>query len=151
MKNFVLDTNIIVFLVRDQTRSNAIELIGLHETDRRFIISIVTIGELESFGLQNKWGRRKFAKMNDILDDIVTVSLEYESILENYAQIDAFSQGRHPSKKLNDSSRNMGKNDLWIAATVAAIDATLITTDTDFDHFDGQFIDLVRIKREELL
>ena len=151
MRNFVLDTDIIVSLVRDQTRRNTIELIGLHEDDRRFIISIVTIGELESFGLQNKWGRRKLAKMNDILDDIVTVSLEYESILENYAQIDAFSQGRHPSKKLNDSSRNMGKNDLRIAATAAAIDATLITTDADFDHLDGQFIDLVRIKREELL
>lgn len=34
----------------------------------------------------------------------------------------------------------MGKNDLWIAATASAIDATLITSDKDFDHLDGNYL-----------
>jgi predicted nucleic acid-binding protein len=35
------------------------------------------------------------------------------------------------------SARNMGKNDLWIAATALATKATLITTDKDFDHLQN--------------
>jgi len=36
----------------------------------------------------------------------------------------------------------MGKNDLWIAATAYTLNATLVTTDTDFDHLDGEFIEV---------
>jgi tRNA(fMet)-specific endonuclease VapC len=47
------------------------------------------------------------------------------------------------------SARNMGKNDLWIAATTAALGATLITTDQDFDHLLPAFfaIDWVDIQQ----
>jgi len=40
------------------------------------------------------------------------------------------------------SSRNMGKNDLWIAATASAFDMVLITTDRDFEHLDNTFLKL---------
>jgi len=43
---------------------------------------------------------------------------------------------------LNDSARNMGKNDLWIAATASILNAKLITTDKDFSHLKNQMIDL---------
>lgn len=33
-----------------------------------------------------------------------------------------------------EGARNMGKNDLWIAASAKAAGATLLTTDGDFDH-----------------
>ena len=39
----------------------------------------------------------------------------------------------------------MAQNDLWIAATAAAPGAVLMTTDTDFDHLDPQFLTRVRI------
>ena len=42
------------------------------------------------------------------------------------------------------TSRNMGKNDLWIAATAAVTQSKLLTTDGDFDHLNGSFIDLIR-------
>ena len=32
------------------------------------------------------------------------------------------------------SARNMGKNDIWIAATALCYDIELYTTDNDFDH-----------------
>lgn len=38
------------------------------------------------------------------------------------------------------SSRNMGKNDLWVAATTLVTNATLITTDGDFDHLNPKII-----------
>jgi predicted nucleic acid-binding protein len=40
----------------------------------------------------------------------------------------------------------MGKNDLWIAATAAAADLRLITTDKDFNHLKDVFVDLVEIE-----
>jgi len=38
------------------------------------------------------------------------------------------------------TARNMGKNDLWIAATTHVLNATLVTTDKDFDHLDKIYI-----------
>jgi len=34
----------------------------------------------------------------------------------------------------------MGKNDLWIAATAHVVDATILTTDKDFDHLASEFL-----------
>ena len=61
-------------------------------------------------------------------------------LIKMYSEIDAYSQSYHPSLKLPISARNMGKNDLWIAATTAVYNATLISTDADFDHLDGLFL-----------
>jgi predicted nucleic acid-binding protein len=33
----------------------------------------------------------------------------------------------------------MGKNDLWIAATATVFQATLLTTDKDFNHLHNVF------------
>ena len=46
--------------------------------------------------------------------------------------------------------RNMGKNDLWIAATARALNIPLLTTDADFSHLDGTFLELQHIPREAL-
>ena len=35
----------------------------------------------------------------------------------------------------------MGKNDIWIAATAAVTGARLLTTDKDFDHFSGVYLE----------
>lgn len=43
------------------------------------------------------------------------------------------------------SARNMGKNDAWIAATAYAAQATLVTTDKDFDHLADTFFKLDRL------
>jgi predicted nucleic acid-binding protein len=43
------------------------------------------------------------------------------------------------------SSRNMGKNDIWIAATASVLNATLVTTDADFDHLNGVFLTVAYI------
>ena len=45
-------------------------------------------------------------------------------------------KGIHPKYKLPKgmAARNMGKNDLWIAATASITKTILLTTDNDFDH-----------------
>jgi len=52
-----------------------------------------------------------------------------KTIIERYAEIDAFSQNKLPKIPLGLSARNMGKNDLWIAATASILEAKLLTTD----------------------
>jgi predicted nucleic acid-binding protein len=39
----------------------------------------------------------------------------------------------------------MGKNDVWIAATSRVTNTTILTTDTDFDHLHGIWLDRERI------
>jgi tRNA(fMet)-specific endonuclease VapC len=60
-------------------------------------------------------------------------------------EIDVYSQGRNPKLKLpgpNKSARNMGKNDLWIAATASPFNLRLITTDGDSEHLAPHFLRL---------
>jgi predicted nucleic acid-binding protein len=63
--------------------------------------------------------------------------------------MDVYSQGKEPLKPLPKgvSARNMGKNDIWIAATAAISYSTLITTDNDFEHLENVFINLIELKR----
>jgi tRNA(fMet)-specific endonuclease VapC len=56
-----------------------------------------------------------------------------------------YSQSHHPILKLPHPARKMGKNDLWIAATTAIYNATLLSTDNDFTHLDGVFITFEKI------
>jgi len=42
----------------------------------------------------------------------------------------------------------MGKNDLWIAATASVLEATLLTTDFDFDHLKGVFLEVAKITNQ---
>lgn len=60
----------------------------------------------------------------------MTVDVNIAEVIEAYVEIDIYSL-QHP-----DGARNMGKNDLWIAACAKASGATLLTTDTDFDHLN---------------
>jgi predicted nucleic acid-binding protein len=43
------------------------------------------------------------------------------------------------------SARNMGKNDLWIAATASTLNIPLLTTDNDFDHLNGVFLEVKKV------
>jgi tRNA(fMet)-specific endonuclease VapC len=83
--------------------------------------------------------------MEKLFPQFVITDINIESIIRQYAEIDAYSQGTLTGKPLGISARNMGKNDLWIAATASALDLTLLTTDKDFEHLNGVFLDLVRM------
>jgi len=93
--------------------------------------------------------------MNHLLGAFPSISIDDDRILERYAEIDAFSQGKHPSRNLPKgmTSRNMSKNDVWIAATGSVLGATLLTIDQDFDHLDSLFLEVVyidqKLKRED--
>ena len=148
MRRFVLDTNIIVFYVRGhEVYKKAEAQCELTAPDAFPIISAVTKGEMLSFGEQNNWGEQKMALLNKTLDTFYVVDIigSDDQMMHAYTEIDAYSQGRLSRLPSSFSARNMGKNDLWIAATAHVTGATLVTTDSDFDHLDGVFINVEKI------
>ena len=109
------------------------------------LVSVVTIGELKSFTLKNKWGKRRILELEEFLLKFVIADINTEDVVNRYAEIDAFSQGRLDGRKSNFTARNMGKNDIWIAATASVLDATLLTTDNDFNHLHDEFLSVAKI------
>jgi len=84
--------------------------------------------------------------MESFFAQLLIADINTERIIRRYAEIDAFSQNKLPGKALHFTARNMGKNDLWIAATTSVLGATLLTTDADFDHLDEVFLDLGKVQ-----
>ena len=80
--------------------------------------------------------------LDEILRKLPVVDLNNDLIISEYAQIDSYSFGKNAARPLpsGHSARRMGKNDLWIAATASAVRAQLLTTDHNFDHLDGVFV-----------
>jgi predicted nucleic acid-binding protein len=140
----ILDTNIFISLVRNNDFSSHFNRIYRKRNDVSFT-SVVVEGELKAFAMQRKWGNKRLKEVQTLLQKTVIAPIKTEEIISAYAEIDAYSQGKHPTLNLPTSARNMGKNDIWIAATASALELTLITTDKDFDHLNGVFLDVIWI------
>ena len=140
---YVLDTNIVLAYLRKHTIWNLIEEpFEIYDSETIVFVPAVVIGELESIAVQNDWGQKKKQDLEVFVNEFIRVDQLNDEIITAYSKIDAFSQGRLEGKPLNDSARNMGKNDLWIAATASILDATLITTDKDFQHLHTHFLEV---------
>lgn len=138
---YLLDTSVILPLVRGNALGRHIEQrFGLKSAAQRPFVSVVSLGEVRVLAKRNDWGDAKLRVLSNALDNLVVVDINHPSVLDAYVELDLVSQN-HP-----DGARNMGKNDLWIAACAKAAGATLLTTDNDFthlipDHLDGEVID----------
>ena len=120
----ILDTNVVIQHIRKQIPISS-----------RAVLPIVVVGELEAFALKSDWGYQKMVSLNTILEKIPIADIDRE-IAQIYAKVDAYSQGKLKSQPLplGMSARNMGKNDLWIAAISLYFDFELHSVDNDFDH-----------------
>lgn len=113
--------------------------------DRRFqlrarperpLVSVVTLGEALAFARQRGWGAARIERLRELLRELVPVNLNSQPVLERYAEISEF---------LRRNGRTLSDNDVWIAACASAAEATLLTTDRDFDPLAGQYLDRVWI------
>ena len=144
--NYLLDTNIVLIYSRDSEISDQIEKdYNLFSENNQLFVSVVTVGELESIMIQRNYGQRKIERVQELLNQFSIIDINIREIIQRYGQIDSYSQGKHPVLKSTFSSRNMGKNDLWIAATSSVYDLVLITTDNDFNHLSKEFIKLENV------
>jgi tRNA(fMet)-specific endonuclease VapC len=109
----------------------------------RLIIPIIVVGELEAFALKSDWGIQKVNRMSHLFMTYPIADITLP-IARTFARVDAFSQGKLKDIPLSSSARNMGKNDIWIAATALYLDMELHTTDNDFDHLPALGLRLVK-------
>ena len=146
MRAFILDTNILMAYLKANNKLYTLvsEDNKLNDEDALIMISAITKGEIQSLAMQNKWVERKLEQLNKLLNLLITVDVSGNNqlLLNAYAEIDSYSLKRHPTKTYTGSAKPMGKNDMWIAATAFAVNATLLTTDGKFMHLDKEFIDI---------
>lgn len=130
----VFDTNIIVAYVRRQQRLPA-----------RTVLPVVVVGELKAFALKSNWGYQRVAFSGHIIESY-PVAFVRQNLTDFYARLDAYSQGKLLGQPLPAglTSRNMGKNDIWIAVTALDLDMPLHTADNDFDHLPPLGLQLVK-------
>ncbi len=138
---YLFDSNILIHLIRESTLGDYIrQTYRPLVADPRPLISVVTEGELRSLAHQWKWGQYKKEQMRFFLNYFLRVPVDAEDVFEAYAMIDAYGESfGHP----------MGKNDIWIAAAANATGSIIVTTDTDFDHLQPDFLTVDWIDPEQ--
>lgn len=138
----VLDTNILVYLLRGRRAGQMIErLYRVSQRSPRAIISVVTKGELKALAYKLDWGPDKHARLEAMLAGLPAADISHGAVYNAYADLDF---------KSASFGIRMGKNDLWIAATTLITAGVLLTTDGDFDHLIPMGLRVERILEERL-
>lgn len=144
--NYLLDTNMLVVYGRATAIADKIEAeYHFFSGNHNLAISVVSLGELDSLAKQFNYGAKRKARLNKFVEAVFKIDINIQKIIECYGDIDAFSQGKLSANPLATSARNMGKNDLWIAATASVYNLELITTDKDFEHLHPTYLSLQHI------
>lgn len=123
-----LDTNILVHVLqRSLLGEHLVGALQLRARASTPLISAVSQGELLSLAAGNGWGKPRRDVLEELLNELVIVDVAASArpLLERYAALDQFSHA---------AGHQMGKNDLWIAASASETGSVLLTTDHDFDH-----------------
>ncbi len=145
MRRFLLDTNILLGLARGAPWARwAYNRFGLGNSEVIYYTSVVCVGELLALAEKFGWGHQRRIRLERLLEEWPALPITDPDILTAYALIDAWSCGKQvtapggasPPK----SAVKMGKNDLWVAATAHATGAVLLSTDGDFEHLDGVWL-----------
>jgi predicted nucleic acid-binding protein len=93
--------------------------------------------------------KKKVKALEKLLKKFRIIDINIDEILNRYAEIDSYSQGKLKYKKGNFTARNMEKNDLFIAATSSVYGLVLVTTDKDFNHLSPDYITLKYIDQRK--
>ena len=134
---YLLDTNVVLALIRANPLGQFIDQqYGLRAALNRSMVCVVTVGEMLSLVRQFKWGQTKRDELQSLLNEIVWLDINHPDILDAYGEVD------HTSRL---QGRKLGKNDAWIAATAKVTGATLLTTDPDFNHLQGSYLNRIWI------
>ena len=110
--DFLLDTNILVHFVRNDTYIRQVEQqFSLFAPENATFISIVSVGEIRSLAFLFGWGKAKLERMNLFLQALRPFPIDREDLAAAYADIDAYSQCYHPifPSPASQTSRKYGK------------------------------------------
>lgn len=154
MKYFILDTGLLLgFCRKSPFALKAHEEYHLGDPQITVVTSIVCKGEILSLQKGRNWKDKKRDLLQDILSNIPVIDINNEKILNAYADIDNWTQGKGnnapdgaPPLK---PARKMQKNDLWLAATAHVMQATLLSTDKDFKPLNNIWFDFVYVDTKD--
>jgi predicted nucleic acid-binding protein len=108
-QSYVLDTGVLLNLVRGKELGTRIDReFALTSSMRLHTVSIVTHGELKVLAERNDWGAEKRNALAVALDNLVTLNIESEALVEAYVQVD------RACRKSDGGSRTLSQNDMWI-------------------------------------
>jgi len=148
--NYLIDTNILLSIVRSRDYDGILNFLNFK--DSLVYISIVTEAEIRSIGYRKRWSNFRLSLLDHFLTQVNIIEVN-QLLVTTYTEIDAYSQRLNPNYTNYPfkTPRNMGKNDLWIASLAAMLNLTLITTDADFDHLNGVFFSVKKIRATDFL
>lgn len=140
-KTWLLDTGILLHWIRASKAAETIDAqFQLRESSFRPLICVVSLGEIEAFARDLRWGQEKRNTLKSLKKELVTIDIADTRVIDAYADISSLAKARGwPIFN--------GKNDLWIAAATRVAGATLLTANTrDFKPLrdDGQ-LDVVLV------
>jgi tRNA(fMet)-specific endonuclease VapC len=88
-EQLVLDTNILVHLLRGKQAAQVIEHVyGISRRTPRAIISVVTKGELKALAYKLEWGADKRETLSAMLTALPAADISHGSTSDAYAAID---------------------------------------------------------------
>jgi hypothetical protein len=70
---------------------------------------VVSVGEIKSIALRNRWGINKTSQLIKILAQLIIADINVEDVVNRYAEIEAFSQNKLAGKPLPVTARNWVK------------------------------------------
>lgn len=124
MEADLLDTDVFSYLLKDDSRA---DFYRKHIQGKTVALTFVTVGELYHWAEKKKWGAKKVANLEQRLRATVIIPYDLE-ICRVYGKL------RSGLKTSQGSQRNVGSNDLWIAACAIRHNLTLLTKNgNDFE------------------
>ena len=127
MKPVVIDTDVVSFLFKSDSRSH---LYLPHLEDRRWLISFMTQAELEQWALLSNWGQARTHWLRLFVARFVIVPSSYD-LAVRWAEVMVASRR---------AGRRLETADAWIAATAVLYKAPLIT------HNSGDYVGVVGLE-----
>ncbi|MBM4044106.1 MAG: type II toxin-antitoxin system VapC family toxin [Planctomycetes bacterium] len=123
MDVLVLDTNIVSFLMKGDTRAKSYRP---HLEGKTLAISFMTVGELYEGAYRRAWSKEKFAKLRERIKSYLVIPFS-PVLCETWGRIRA-----------ERKSRPIAVDDGWIAATALAHGCRLVTHNpSDFTGITG--------------
>lgn len=148
-RSFLLDTSMLLGIITDTPwAQRARSECNLDDPRTVVTTSVVCHGEIMAISERRKWSDKKRKKLVKLLYEVPASGINRQPILNAYTRINVWTHGgsvvdqQAPPPK---PAVSMTDNDIWIATTAHVTDATLLSTDRDFEHLHSVWIDFIYV------